>query len=141
MPKDILIKIKNKKFDEFLKSEDTFRVYKDKKLIFTSREERLMPILEYADRYFPYEKGVTVFDRVVGNAAALLLEKILCSKVFSELGSENAKHTLESFGIKYHFLEIVPYIENDSRQDICPMEKMSSGKSPEEFYQMLKNNR
>lgn len=141
MTKSVLTKIRNKKFDEFLKSEDTFRVYKDKKLIFASHEERLLPILEYADRYFPYEKGVTVFDRVVGNAAALLLEKILCNKVFSELGSENAKRTLESFGIKYYFLEIVPYIENDSRQDMCPMEKMSSGKTPEEFYQMLRNNR
>jgi hypothetical protein len=137
----MLTKIRNKKFDEFLKSEDTFRVYKDKRLIFTSCKDRLMPILEYADRYFPYEQGVTVFDRVVGNAAALLLEKIRGSKVFSQLGSENAKHTLDSFGIKYYFLEVVPYIEDDNRQGMCPMEKMSSGKTPEEFYQMLRNNK
>jgi hypothetical protein len=137
----MLTKIRNKKFDEFLKSQDTLRVYKDNKLIFASREERLAPLLEYAMHYIPYEKSTTVFDRVVGNAAAMLLKKILCSEVFSQLGSENAIRALDSFGIKYHFNEVVPYIEDDNRQDMCPMEKMSSGKTSEEFYQMLRNHR
>jgi hypothetical protein len=131
-------KISNKQFDTFLKSPDTVRILKGDKVIFSSRKERLSPLLEYAANCAPYEKGVTVFDRVVGNAAALLLKKILCSEVFSQLGSENAIATLDSFGIKYHFNEIVPCIEDDSRQNMCPMEKMSLGKNPEEFYQMLK---
>jgi hypothetical protein len=129
--------ISNKQFDAFLKSQDTVRILKGNKVIFSSRKERLSPLMEYAAHCAPYEKSVTVFDRVVGNAAALLLQKILCAEVFSQLGSENAIITLESFGIKYHFNETVPCIEDDSRQNMCPMEKMSLGKSPEEFYQML----
>ena len=135
MPK----KIKNEKFDEFLTSQDTVRIHKNGRLIFASHKERLEPLLEYATKYAPYEKDVTVFDRVVGNAAALLLKKILCKEVFSQLGSEKAINTLESFGIEYHFKEIVPYIENNSRQDMCPMEKISQGKSVDEFYQIIKN--
>jgi len=134
MPTNII----NKKFAEFLKSKDTVCILKDDKVIFSSQKERLAPLMEYAANFATYEKDVTVFDRVVGNAAALLLKKILCCEVFSQLGSENAVRTLNSFGIKYHFNETVPCIEDDSRQNICPMEKMSLGKSPEEFYQTMK---
>jgi hypothetical protein len=129
--------IKNKIFEEFIKSPDTVRVYKDDQLLFSSREERLMPLLEYAKRFSDYTPGVTVFDRVVGNAAALLLKKILCAEVYSPLGSESAVKALDSFGIKYHFSEIVPCIQDDSRQNLCPMEKMSQGKTSEEFYKLM----
>ena len=134
------IKTKNQKFEEFLTGQDTLRIYKDERLLFASRKERLMPLLEYMEHFAPYEEGVVVFDRVVGNAAALLLKTIRCREVFSELGSENAMHTLDTFGIKYHFNETVPFIENDSRQDMCPMEKLSLGESPEEFYLALKRH-
>lgn len=135
------IKTKSQKFEEFLAGQDTLRIYKDEQLIFASRKERLVPLMEYMDNSAPYQKDVIVFDRVVGNAAALLLNLIKCSEVFSELGSANAILTLESYGINYHFMGTVPYIENDSRQDMCPMEKMSLGKSPEEFYQALKQHK
>jgi hypothetical protein len=135
------VKIVTNKFDEFLISKDTIRVYKGDKLIFSSREERLKPLLEYAARFKPYEKNVTVYDRVVGNAAALLLKKIHCSEVFSQLGSEAAVLALDSFGIKYHFNEIVLCILDDTRQNICPMEKMSTGKTSEEFYKLMSESR
>ncbi|MFC1937172.1 DUF1893 domain-containing protein, partial [Chloroflexota bacterium] len=82
----------------------------------------------------PYEEGVTVFDRIVGNAAALLLKMILCREIYSPLGSELAIETLNRFGISYHFDKITPHIQNQSQQDICPMEKLSLDKDPEEFY-------
>jgi hypothetical protein len=129
--------IVKKNFEEFLKSKDTVRVYKGNKLLFTSQKERLLPLLEYAKSFEPCEKEVTVFDCVVGNAAALLLKKIRCSEVFSPLGSEMAIQALNSFGIKYHFNEVVDCIMDDSRQNMCPMEKMSLGKNSEEFYQVL----
>jgi len=127
----------NNKFEEFLKSPDTVRVYTGDKLLFSSQAERLIPLLEYAAKFAPYQKDVTVLDRVVGNAAALLLKKILCKEVYSPLGSESAIQALESFGIMYHFNEVVPCIQDDSRQNLCPMEKMSLGKTPEEFYQLM----
>ena len=120
---------------EFLESNDTFRVYKEGKLIFSSGKERLLSLLEYIDKFAPLEKDVTVFDRIVGNAAALLLKKIFCYEVYSPLGSELASRTLSGSGIRYRFAEIVPYIQNQSQQGMCPMEKLSLDKSPEEFYQ------
>ncbi len=129
--------IRSKRFNEFLTSADTFRVYKGKRILFTSSKDRLAPAVEFIAK-FPHKEGVIVYDRIVGNAAALLLQIIRCRTVFSELGSENAIKTLESAGIKYHFNDTVNCIMNDSGQDMCPMEKLSLGKSPDEFLTALK---
>ncbi|MFC2012828.1 DUF1893 domain-containing protein [Chloroflexota bacterium] len=121
-------------FSEFLSSRDTLRIYHNGKLIFSSGKERLLPLLEYL-QIAPREKGVTVFDRIVGNAAALLLIKLGCREARSPMGSELAVKTLNRAGISYRFARIVPYIQNQSQQGMCPMEKLSQGKGPEEFYQ------
>ena len=131
-------KIRSRRFIEFLKSKDTFRVYKGSRLVFTSRKDKLVPMVEYIENHAPYEKGVTVYDRIVGNAAALLLKTIQCQSVLSELASENAIRTLKSAGVKYHFNETVDCIMNDSGQDMCPMERLSLGKNPDEFLSALK---
>ncbi len=126
----------DKLLGQFINSGDTLWVYKGTKLIFQSRKERLMPLLDYIDAFVPQIKGVTIFDCVVGNAAALLLKKALCLKVHSPLASQAAVRSLEKFGISYHFLKIVPRIREGN--DICPMEKLSGGKTPDEFYQAVK---
>jgi hypothetical protein len=122
-------------FSEFLGSCDTLQVYRQGRLVFSSAKPGILPLLEYAARFAPHEKGVTVFDRVVGNAVALLLSRICCREVNSPLGSQSAGETLRGHGISYHFTETVPLIENQRREDMCPMEKLSLGKDPEEFYQ------
>ncbi|HEY31657.1 MAG TPA: DUF1893 domain-containing protein [Dehalococcoidia bacterium] len=126
------------KFSEFIASDDTLRVYKDDRLLFTSSKERLLPLVDYINTCAPYESEVTVFDRVVGNAAALLLTKISCREIYSELGSELAAGTLDRFGIQYQFVETVPYIENNRRDGMCPMEELSLNKTPAEFYRALR---
>ncbi len=132
-------KISGRRFEEFVRSPDTFRVYKGRRLLYSSQKDRLVPVLEYIETHKPYEEGVTVYDRVVGNAAALFLVMVHTRSVFSELGSKNAIRTLDAAGIKYRFNETVDCIMNDSGQDMCPMERLSLGKTPEEFYQALKS--
>jgi len=122
-------------FGQFLASNDKLRVYSGDRLIFTSSRDGVLSLLEYIDQFSPYEKDVTVFDRVVGNAAALLLTRIFCGEVYSPLASELAVKTLRRFGIGCHFAEIVPYIRGQGQEGMCPMEKLSLGKNPEEFYQ------
>jgi len=124
-------------FARFVDSRDTFRVYHKGRLIFRSKKEQLRPLLEYIDEFSPRVKGVLIFDRIVGNAAALLLKKAFCLEIYSPLGSEFASRTLSEQGIEYHFSRTVPYIMNKVEDDICPMEKLSLGKNPEEFFQHL----
>ena len=127
----------NELFARFVSSSDTFRVYHQGKLIFKSKKERLSPLLEYIAGFVPQVKDVVIFDRIVGNAAALLLKKAFCLEIYSPLGSEFAARTLSEQGMEYHFSRTVPYIMNKAEDDICPMEKLSLGKNPEEFFQHL----
>jgi len=124
-------------FDDFLASNDSLRVYGGDKLLFTSAKDGLLPLLDYITEFAPCSAGVTVFDRIVGNAAALLLVKGNCRKVYSPLGSELAARTLNNHAVEYHFTEVVPYIRNRTGQGMCPMEKLSLHKTPEEFYKAV----
>lgn len=126
-------------FNEFLNSSDTLQIYRDEDLIFTSEKERLVPLMEYLAESDSGEGPVVILDKVMGNAAALLSVKANCREVYSPLGSELAVKTLEKYNIEYHLTEIVPYIIRDDGKGMCPMEKLSIGKGPEEFYREMKS--
>jgi len=124
-------------FHEFNASTDTLRVYEDSALVFSSRKDRLLPLMEYIDRFASEHKGVVIFDKIIGNAAALLAVKAGGREIFSPLGSELALQTLEEYDIKYHFTRTVPTIQKVDGESMCPMEKLSIGKEPEEFYREM----
>ena len=126
-------------FNEFLVSGDTLRVYEDSELLFSSNKDRLLPLLEYIDRFAPYHHEVVVFDRIMGNAAALLSVEAGCREVYSPLGSQVAIKTLDKHGLKYHIIKIVPYIQQPNGEDMCPMEKLSLDKEPGEFYETIRS--
>jgi hypothetical protein len=92
-------------FNGFLTSSDTLQVYKDNKLLFSSNKDRLLPLLEYIDRFALHHQQVVIFDKIMGNAAALLSVKASCQEVYSPLGSQLAIKTLDKHGIKYHITE------------------------------------
>lgn len=125
-------------FHYFLASKDDLRVYHGAWLIFSSKDSGLAPLVDYVIKFVPATGEALVFDRVVGNAAALLLKLALCTEVWSSLGSEQAAQTLSNFGIRYHFVTKVPYILNRQSSDICPFEKLSMGKTADEFYDTIK---
>jgi len=127
-------------FYEFLISSDTLWVYKENRRLFTSKKGTLLPLLEYIDKYLPYYnyKEVTILDRVTGNAAALLSVKAGAKEVYSPLGSKLATATLDKFNVEYYISEVTPYIRNQNGEGMCPMEKLSINKSPEEFYEAVR---
>ncbi|OGO19217.1 MAG: hypothetical protein A2Z15_03795 [Chloroflexi bacterium RBG_16_50_11] len=126
-------------FKLFLDSDDTLRIYQDEILLFSSEKDRLLPLMQYIADCGPGRQPVTIFDKVMGNAAALLAVKANCQEVYSPLGSELAIKTLEKHGIEYHLTEIVPYIQRPDGKGMCPMEKLSLDKTPEEFYKEMKS--
>ena len=126
-------------FDEFLTSGNTLHVYEGDKLIFASHKDRLLPLVEYIDKFAPYHRNVVILDKIMGRAAALLCVKASCQEVYSPLGSQLAVEVLDEYSIKHHLTRIVPYIQKPSQEDMCPMEALSIGKEPEEFYQLIKN--
>ncbi|MFC1980922.1 DUF1893 domain-containing protein [Chloroflexota bacterium] len=126
-------------YDEFLTSDDSLRVYEGGQLIFSSKGDRLSPLLEYIERFVPGTEQVVIFDNIMGNAAALLSVRADCREVYSPLGSQLAIKTLDTYHIKYYLANIVPFIQKPGREDMCPMERLSVDKGPEEFYEIMKN--
>ncbi len=128
----------NELFDRFLPSEDTLRVYEGGKLVFSSDKDRLVPLLEYLESHATLHRDVVIFDKIIGNAAALLAIKAGCREVWSPLGSELAASTLDRYGVKYHFVATVSCIQRADGEDMCPMEKLSLNKEPDEFYRIMR---
>ncbi len=126
-------------FNKFLTSGDALRVYEGDQLIFSSNKDRLLPLLEYIDRFISRHQQAVIFDKIMGNAAALLSVKAGCRQVYSPLGSQLAIKTLDKYGIKYYLTEIVVYIQKPGSKDMCPIEKLSIDKEPEEFYEVMRN--
>lgn len=124
-------------FQDFLAGDDTLRIYTGDMLAFSSKKDRLLPLMEYIGAYGAICQTVIIYDKVIGNAAALLAVKANASEIYSPLGSELAIKTLEQRGIKYHFAETVPHIMRDDGQGMCPMEELSLGKTPDEFYKVM----
>jgi len=119
---------------DFQASGDSLQVYEADKLIFTSEKARLLPLLEYIARFSSHYRQVRVFDKVMGNGAALLSVLANCREIYSPLGSQPAISTLDKYHISYHITNIVPYILKTPGGEMCPMEKLSLHKDPEEFY-------
>jgi hypothetical protein len=126
-------------FDEFLTSGNTLQIYEGDRLIFTSHKDRLLPLVDYIERFASNHRNVVIFDKIMGHAAALLCAKANCREVYSPLGSQLAVKALDKYGIRYHLSEIVPYIQKPNREEMCPMEALSIDKEPEEFHQLIKN--
>ena len=87
-----------------------------------------------------HHQPVVIFDKIMGNAAALLSVKASCREVYSPLGSQLAITTLEKYGIKYHITEIIPCIKKPNTEEMCPMEELSINKDPDEFYETITQN-
>ena len=138
MPPDILSHY-SVLFREFLAGVDTLEVFEDGRPIFTSSNQRLIPLMAYLASPAFRQQPVTIFDKIGGNAAALLAVRANCCELFSPLGSEIAILTLHKYGVKYHFTDIVPYIKQPDGKSMCPMEKLSLDKDPEQFYQVMRD--
>jgi len=132
----MLLAMSELQYREFLESGDTLRVYAGDVLVFCSQKDRLVPLLEYLER-FGEGRAVVMMDKMVGNAAALLMIRVGCGEVYSPLGSKLAVETLGKWGVACHFDKVVAYISRADGVGMCPMEEMSVGKSPEEFLAAL----
>jgi hypothetical protein len=126
------------RFQDFLTSNNTLQIYREGQLIFSSQKDKVIPLLEYIDSLDSSKGPCIVFDRIMGNAAALLSIKAGALEIFSPMGSQIGIDTLVKFNIKYHINKVVPFIQKDNSSDMCFMEKLSTGKTPDEFYTAIK---
>lgn len=108
---------------------------KNNELFFESNEQGIRPVINCLKKCRKKAQGAQAFDKVVGAAAALLFVFAEVSEVNGLVGSHGAVKILTEAGIKNNFKKIVPKILNKDKTDLCPMEKLSAGKTPEEFFE------
>ena len=125
-------------YQKFVSSGDSLWVFHGDKHVFYSSDKMLLPMLRYLKEFEGFEGEIIIFDKIIGNAAALLMVIAKCVEAYSPLASKLALATLDAYGIKYHVDTIVPVIQRVGTDEICPMEKLSTGKKPEELYELLK---
>lgn len=85
-------------------------------------------------------QGAVAADKVVGKAAAFLMEKAGLSAVYAAVLSTPAKEVLENAGIAYAYKTLVPRIQNRKGDGLCPMEStVMKTDNAESAFKMLKN--
>lgn len=113
-------------------------IYKDGRIILTSREKGLKPLMMAIAQYKEEIKGAILADKIIGKAGALLAIHGGISEVYAHTISDCAKDILNKNGIRLESNRVVPYIINREGTDKCPMEKLVENiEVPEEAYKAI----
>jgi len=112
-------------------------IEKDGQVLFQSEDHMLKPLIQAIKE--KNLKGAVVYDKLVGRGAALLFVYAKIAKVFTLTASKNALTVLKENQIPITTKTVVDNIMNNNGTDICPMEKLSVGKTPSEFFKLLSN--
>lgn len=113
--------------EQLLKEQQTLVIVKDSRVLYSSVQKGILPMYEAVSQLKEQLQGAAVADRVIGKAAAMLISQFQIAYLHTEIISEAAKEKLEKAGIPYSYEKSVPYIQNRSKTDLCPVEKLSQG--------------
>jgi len=127
-------------FEKFLKSDWELNILKENKIIFRSKKSGVRGLLDFLQENGKQNGDVVIFDKIVGRAAALLTIYLGAKEVYGGIGSNTAAQVFRRYKIKFYFSKTYPNILNKDKTDLCPMEKLSLNKNPEEFYNLLSKN-
>ena len=115
----------------------SFILFINGKIIYKSEASGLRSLIFCLKKYRRKMQGAIVFDRVVGRAAALLLSYGGVKKIITPVISREAIKILERGGAEVEYGKTVKNIMNRAGTDLCPMEKLSAGKTAEELLEIL----
>ena len=122
-----------------LQGEITFAAVLQEGRLVTSERKGIAPMMALLEKEPDILKGACVADRVIGRAAALLMEKAGVAEAFGEVVSSHALKAFEKSGVSFTFGKKVEYIINRTGTGMCPMEKTVLGiEDAEAAYAALK---
>lgn len=67
-------------------------------------------------------KGAIIADKVIGKVASSVLTVAGVKEIYTDVLSEYAIPVLEENHIKYEYKTLVPYVQNNDKTGMCPME-------------------
>jgi len=125
--------MKEYSIDYFSNSKWVFVLIKDGEIVYCSKDRGLKPLIFCLRNYKAQMQGAVVFDKIVGRAAALFLICGKVKKIFSLTISQGALNVLKENGVGMEYKKKVENILNKNSSDVCLMEKLSQGKTADEF--------
>ena len=83
----------------------------------------IKPVINKINERIDYFNNLSVADKIVGKASAMLLCLSGAKEVDCIVLSKTGKDILEKYGVIYKYEQLVDYIINRTHDDMCPMEK------------------
>lgn len=122
-------------------SDFSFVLIKRGRILYKSKSQGLKPLIFCLKKRKKDLNGAIVFDKIVGQAAALLLVLGRVKTVMTPLVSQRALGYLKKNRVKVIYKNKVKHILNQKKEDFCPMEKLSRGKTRQKFWNILKKQK
>jgi len=123
---------------QYIKQPDVVCALSNGNITLTSNLAGVRPWMQWLRECPETLINATVADRVVGKAAAMLMIKAGIKALHTPLMSQHAYLYLRNQSIEFTFDQIVPYITNREKNDICPLEKVVLDESDAEIgYQKI----
>lgn len=127
-------------FKKFVNSGQELEIWNDGQMVFKSDKKMVGGLLEFIGNGGSRFNNLIIFDKRAGNAVALLCAHLRAKEIYAVIGSKAAIKTLQDFKIKFHFSKTIANILNKTGDDICPLEKLSFAKTPEQFLKCVGND-
>ena len=89
---------------------------------YTSFESGIKPVIFKLNENIHYFEGLSVADKIIGKASAMLLTLSGVKEVYAMVLSKSGQEIFEKYGVKYEYGELVDYIVNRKGDGMCPME-------------------
>lgn len=90
---------------------------------YVSFDNGIKPVISKLNEDLHFFNGLSVADKIVGKASAMLLTLSGVNEVYAEILSVSGKEIFEKYGIKYEYGQLVDYIVNRKGDGMCPMEE------------------
>ncbi len=124
--------------EKFKNSPWSIIITKGKNIIYRSNMSGLSPLMQAINQLNGELAGASVYDRIIGRAAAFLLVHASVRSVYTPLVSRPAIEILRSHKIPVVYLAKVDRIMDREMKDLCPMEKLSlDADTPMEFIRLV----
>ena len=125
--------------EKFEKSDWSLAAVKNKIIIFQSKSSGLKPLIKLIKKFSSRSAKLVVYDKIIGQAAALLLAYLKVSQVYTPLISQAGVLVLKKHHIEFEAKKRVKHIMDFASQELCHWEKLAKNKTPKKFWLLVKS--
>jgi hypothetical protein len=128
--------------DEYIKKLDelglSLMVYEGREVVFRSASKGVRPHLEAIDAFGARLRGMTMVDKIVGRAAALLILYSRAAEVHAGVINPGGRKLIEDAGVMLSFDKEIDHIKTVDGRIYCPFEAMVQGiNDPVQAYRAI----